>query len=201
MDNLSGSFTKYMEVHRKTPKTDKRAQRSLHQCCLDWLDEVISSYDENPDLPSSLSDFETLYQQGSDPINFLSQAKQSHMQMELTYQEAGRPLPQAYDGDEGLISFTLGRMEEGIMEKLIEQRLRVTNSGTWDTWVEFTKNVKQVHDIIRAVAQNLSKRSKDRKHHGKEDGKKEESKRDRSRPARALGTQGGGGGFVRGSKQ
>ena len=33
MDNLSDSFTKYMEVHRKTPKTDKRAQRSLHQCC------------------------------------------------------------------------------------------------------------------------------------------------------------------------
>ena len=85
MDNLSDSFTKYMEVHRKTPKTDKRAQRSLHQCCLDWLDEVIPSYDENPDWSSSLSDFETLYQKGEDPINFLSQAKQSHMQMELTY--------------------------------------------------------------------------------------------------------------------
>ena len=55
MDNLSGSFTKYMEVHRKTLKTDKRAQRSLHQCCLDWLDEVIPSYDENPDWPSSLT--------------------------------------------------------------------------------------------------------------------------------------------------
>ena len=90
MDNLSGSFTKYMEVHRKTPKTDKRAQRSLHQCCLDWLDEVIPSYDENPDWSSSLSDFETLYQKGEDPINFLSRrVKQSHMQMELTYQLPG----------------------------------------------------------------------------------------------------------------
>ena len=79
MDNLSDSFTKYMEAHRKTPKTDKRAQRSLHQCCLDWLDEVIPSYDENPDWSSSLSDFETLYQKGGDPINFLSQVKQSHM--------------------------------------------------------------------------------------------------------------------------
>ena len=78
MDNLSGSFTKYTEVHRKTPKTDKRSQRSLHQCCLGWLDEVIPSYDENPDWSSSLSDFETLYQQGPDPINFLSQVKQSH---------------------------------------------------------------------------------------------------------------------------
>ena len=58
------------------------------------------------------------------PINFLSQVKQSHMQMELTYQEAGKPLPKAYNGDEGLISFTLGHMEEGIMEKVIEQRLR-----------------------------------------------------------------------------
>ena len=44
------------------------------------------------------------------------------MQMELTYQEAGKPLPKAYDGEEGLIVFTLGRMEEGIMEKLIESR-------------------------------------------------------------------------------
>ena len=61
INNLSGSFTEYMEVHRKTPKTDKRAQRSLHQCCLDWLDEVIPSYDENPDWSSSLSDFESLY--------------------------------------------------------------------------------------------------------------------------------------------
>ena len=88
-----------MEVHRKTPKTDKRAQRSLHQCCLDWLDEVIPSYDENPDCwSSSLSDFETLHQQGADPANFLSQVKQSHMQMELTYQEAGEPVPKAYDG-------------------------------------------------------------------------------------------------------
>ena len=60
MDNLSDSFTKYMEVHRKTPKTKKSAQRSLHQCCLDWLDEVIPSYDENPDWSSSLSDFESL---------------------------------------------------------------------------------------------------------------------------------------------
>jgi len=66
---------------------------------------VIPSYDENPAWSSSLSDFETLYQQGSDPINFLSQAKQSHMQMELTYQEAGKPLPKAYDGEEGLILF------------------------------------------------------------------------------------------------
>ena len=48
MDNLSDSFTKYMEVHRKTPKTDKRSQRSLHQSCLDWLDEAIPSYDANP---------------------------------------------------------------------------------------------------------------------------------------------------------
>ena len=63
------------------------------------------------------------------------------MQMELTYQEAGKPfLPKAYDGDEGLISFTLGRMEEGIMEKLIEQRLRVTGSDTWGTWGDFTKD-------------------------------------------------------------
>jgi len=30
MDKLSDSFTKYMEVHRKIPKSDKRAQRSLH---------------------------------------------------------------------------------------------------------------------------------------------------------------------------
>ena len=30
MDNLIDSFTKHMEVHRKTPKTDKRAQRALH---------------------------------------------------------------------------------------------------------------------------------------------------------------------------
>ena len=74
---------------------------------------MISSYDENPDWSSSLSDFETLYQKGGDPIKFLSQVKQSHMQMELTYQGAGKPLPKAYDGDEGLISFTLGRMEDG----------------------------------------------------------------------------------------
>ena len=122
--------------------------------------------------------------------------------MELTYQEAGKPLPKAYDGDEGLVFFTLGRMEEGIMEKLIEKRLRVTGSDTWDTWGDFTKDAKQVHDIIQAVAQNISKRSKHRKNHGKEDDKKEESKRDRSRSARALGTQGGGGGgCVRGSKQ
>ena len=65
-------------------------------------------YDENPDWSSSLNDFETLYQQGSDPINFLSQVKQSHMQMELTYQEAGKPLQKAYDSEEGLIVFTLG---------------------------------------------------------------------------------------------
>ena len=155
---------------------------------------MIPSCDENPDWSSSLSDFKTLYQQGSDPTNFLSQVKQSHMQMELTYQEAGRPLPKAYDGDQGLIAFTLGQMEEGIMEKLIEERLRVTGSGTWDTWGDFTKDAKQVHDIIRAVAQNLSKRSKDRKNHGKEDVKKEENKRDRSRSARTTGTQGGGGG-------
>ena len=199
MDNLSDSFTKYMEVFRKTPKSDKRSKRSLHQCCLDWLDEVIPSYDENPDWSSSLNDFETLYQQGSDPINFLSQVKQSHMQMELTYQEAGKPLPKAYDGEEGLIVFTLGRMEEGIMEKLIERRLQTTGSDEWDTWAEFTKDVKQVHDIIQAVKQNLSKRSKDRKSHGKEDEKKEENKRDRSRSARTTGTQGGGGGgFVKG---
>ena len=168
MDNLSDSFTKYTEVHRKTPKTDKRAQRSLHQCCLVWLDEVIPLYDENPDWSSSLSDFESLYQKGDDPINFLSQAKQSHMQMELTYQEAGKPLPKAYDGTEGLIFLTLGHMEETIMEKLIEQRLRVTGSDTWGTWVEFTKDAKQVHDIIQAVQQNISKRSKDRKNNGKE---------------------------------
>ena len=139
MENLSDSFTKYMEVHRKTPKTDKRAQRSLHQCCIDWLDEAPRSYDENPDWSSSLSDFETLYQKGNDPINFMSQVKQSHMQMELSYQEAGKPLPKAYNGEEGLISFTLGRQEETIMEKLIEQRLRVTSSDTWDTWAEFER--------------------------------------------------------------
>jgi len=34
MVNLSDSFTKYMEVHRKTPKTDPRSQRSLHQSAL-----------------------------------------------------------------------------------------------------------------------------------------------------------------------
>ena len=90
--DLSGSFTKYMEVFRKTPKSDKRSKRSLRQCCLDWLDEVIPMYNENPDWSSSLNEFETLYQQGTDPINFLSQVKQSHMQMELTYQEAGKPL-------------------------------------------------------------------------------------------------------------
>ena len=194
MDNLSDSFTKYMEVFRKTPKSDKRSKRSLHQCCLDWLDEVIPMYDENPDWSSSLNEFETLYQQGSDPINFLSQVKQSHMQMELTYQEAGKPLQKAYDSEEGLIVFTLARMDEGIMEKLIERRLQTTGSDEWDTWAEFTKDVKQVHDIIQAVKQNLSKRSKDRKSQGKEDEKKEESKRDRSRSARTTGTQGGGGG-------
>ena len=59
--------------------------------------------------------------------------------MELTYREAGKPLPKAYDGDEELISFTLAHMEETIMEKVIEQRLRVTGSDTWDTWGEFTK--------------------------------------------------------------
>ena len=53
----------------------------------------------------------SLYQKGGDPINYLSQIKQSHMQMELTYREAGKPLPKAYDGDEGLISFTLAHME------------------------------------------------------------------------------------------
>ena len=49
-----------MEVHRKMPKCDKRAQRLLHQLCLNWLDEVIPSYDENPDWTSSLSAFEAL---------------------------------------------------------------------------------------------------------------------------------------------
>ena len=107
MDNLSDSFTKCMEVHRKMSKSDKRAQRSLHQCCLDWLDEVIPSYGENPDWSSSLSDFEALYQKGGDFINFLPQVKQSHMQMELTYQEAGKPMPKAYGGEEGLASFAL----------------------------------------------------------------------------------------------
>ena len=29
------------------------------------------------------------------------------------------------------------------MEKLIEQLLRVTNTDTWDTWAEFTKDVKK----------------------------------------------------------
>ena len=189
---------------RKTPKADPRSQRSLHQCCLDWLDEVIPSYDENPDWSSSLNDFETLYQQGTGPINFLSQVKQSHMQTELTYQEAGKPLPKAYDGEEGLIIFTLGRMEEGIMEKLIEQRLRVANTDTWSTWAEFTKDAKQVHDIIQAVKQNLSRRSKDRKNHGKDDEQKEEGKRERSRSraARTTGTQcGGGWGFVEESRR
>ena len=51
--------------------------------------------------------------------------------MELTYQEAGKPLPKAYDGEEGLIVFTLGRMEEGIMEKLSERRLQTTGSDSW----------------------------------------------------------------------
>ena len=114
--------------------------------------------------------------------------------MELTYQEAGKPLPKAYDGEEGLIVFTPGRMEEGIMEKLIERRLQTTGSGSWGTWAEFTKDVKQVHGIIQAAKQNLSKRSKDRKRHGKDDAKKEENKRDRSQSARTTGTQGGGGG-------
>ena len=141
MDNLSDNFTKYMEVHRKAPKSDKSAQRSLHQCCLDWLDEVIPSYDENPDWSSSLREFESLLQSGDDPINYLSQVKQSHMQLELTYRDASKPLPKAYDGDEGLISFTLSHMEETIMEKVIEQRLRVTGSDTWGTWGEFTKDV------------------------------------------------------------
>ena len=127
---------------------------------------MIPSYDENPDWPSSLNDFETLYQQGSDPINFLSQAKQSYMQMELTYQEAGKPLQKAYDSESGLIAFTLGRMEEGIMEKLIERRLQTTGSDEWDTWAEFTKDVKQVHDIIQAVrkiARAMEKKMKRKK--------------------------------------
>ena len=59
--------------------------------------------------------------------------------MELTYQEASKPLPRAYGGEGGLISFALGRMEESIMEKIIEQRLRVTDTDTWDSWAEFTK--------------------------------------------------------------
>ena len=53
-------------------------------------------------------------------INFLSQVKQSHMQMKSTYQEAGTPMPKAYDGDEGLISFSLRWMEEAIMENSSE---------------------------------------------------------------------------------
>ena len=48
------------------------------------------------------------------------------------------------------------------MEKLIERRLQTTGSDEWDTWAEFTKDAKQVHGIIQAVKQNLSKRSKDR---------------------------------------
>ena len=120
--------------------------------------------------------------------------------MELTYQEAGKPLPKAYNGDEGLISFTLGHMEEGIMEKVIEQRLRVTGSDTWATWGEFTKDVKQVHDIIQAMKQNLNKRSKDRKNSGEDDEKKGERKRDRSRSARALGARNGGGGGASGDR-
>ena len=87
------------------------------------------------------------------------------------------------------------------MEKIVEQRLRVTGSDTWGTWGEFTKDAKQVHDIIQAVRQNISKRSKDRKNHGKEeDEKKGESKRDRSRSARALGTRNGGGGGASGDR-
>ena len=70
--------------------------------------------------------------------------------MELTYQAAGKLLPKAYDGEEGLIVFTLGRMEEGIMEKLIERRLQVAGTGTWGTWGEFAKDLKQVHDTIQA---------------------------------------------------
>ena len=35
------------------------------------------------------------------------------MRMELTYQEAGKAMPQVYDGDAGLISCAvLGRMED-----------------------------------------------------------------------------------------
>ena len=62
------------------------------------------------------------------------------------------------------------------------------------------KDVKQVHDIIQAVKQNLNKRSKDRKNSGEEDEKKGESKRDRSRSARALGTRNGGGGGASGER-
>ena len=40
--------------------------------------------------------------------------------MELTYREAGKPLPKAYGSEQGLIAFTLERMDEGIMEKLVE---------------------------------------------------------------------------------
>ena len=65
--------------------------------------------------------------------------------MELTYQEAGKPLPKAYDGEEGLIVFTLGRMEEGIMEKLIERRLQVAGTGTWDVG-----HVGRVHERCKA---------------------------------------------------
>jgi len=113
------------------------------------------------------------------------------MQMELTYQEAGKPLPKAYESEEGLIAFTLERMDEGIMEKLVEQRLRVADTDTWDSWAEFTSDVKKVHDIIQAVAQNLSNRSKN----GKNEKDKEEGKsmRDRSRSARPMTRTGAGG--------
>ena len=52
-------------------------------------------------------------------------------------------------------------------------------------------DIKKAHDTIQAVAQNLSKRTKDRKNNEKE---KEENKRDRSRSARAMTRTGAGGG-------
>ena len=84
------------------------------------------------------------------------------------------------------------------MKKIIEQCLRVTETDTWGSWAEFTKDVKKVHDAIQAVQQNANKRSKDRKNHGKEDEKKDESKRDCNRAARSLTRNGGGGGSAGG---
>ena len=43
------------------------------------------------------------------------------------------------------------------MEKSIEQRLRPTDTDTWGSWAEFTKDAQKVHDIIQTVRQNVNK--------------------------------------------